>query len=159
EVHQGARVREVIFEGDRATGVKVQYDDGRQETVSAKVVVDASGQSALLGHKFNVMERDPELLKGAVWTYWKGALRDPGRDAGATLVIQTKGKKGWFWYIPLHRDIVSVGIVRAFDDLFTGGRDHETIYFDEVKDCPDVKRRIEGATRCDRFYATKDYSY
>jgi len=43
-------------------------------------------------------------------------------------VLQTKGKKGWFWYIPLHDDIVSVGIVRGFDEMFAGNRDHEAIY-------------------------------
>src|SRR5579884_3332934 len=48
EVHQPARVLEVLFEGSRAVGVRVQAEDGTQEEVRAKVVVDASGQSALL---------------------------------------------------------------------------------------------------------------
>lgn len=159
EVHEGARIREVIFEGDRATGVRVQYEDGRTEEVKAKVVVDASGQSAMIGSKFKLMEGDPQLRKGAVWTYWKGAYRDEGKNAGATLVIQTKGKKGWFWYIPLHDDIISVGIVREFDELFAGNRDHETIYTEELNDCPAVLDRVKNATRCDIYRATKDYSY
>src|ERR1700724_1155807 len=44
EVHQPARVLEVLFEGDRAAGVRVQKEDGSAEEVRAKVVVDASGQ-------------------------------------------------------------------------------------------------------------------
>jgi len=159
DVHEGVRVREVLFDGDRAVGVKVQHEDGRIEDVHAKVVVDASGQTAMIGNRFDLLEKDADLRKGAVWTYWKGAYRDIGRDEGATMVIQTGGKKGWFWYIPLHNDIVSVGIVRAFDELFEGNRDHETIYFEEVENCPEIKRRIEGATRADKFFATKDYSY
>ena len=159
DVHEGVRVREIIFEGDRAVGVRVQHDDGRDEEVRAKVVVDASGQSALIGNRFNILVKDELLKKGAVWTYWKGAYRDAGRDEGATLVVQTKGKKGWFWYIPLHNDIVSVGIVRGFDELFAGNRDHETIYNDEVNNCAEVKRRVSMGTRCDKYYATKDYSY
>jgi flavin-dependent dehydrogenase len=159
EVHEGVRVREVLFDGDRARGVKVQYEDGRQEEVPAKVVVDASGQSCLLASRFKLLVRDEQLKKGAVWTYWKGAYRDEGRDEGATLVLQTKNKRGWFWYIPLHNDIVSVGIVRAFDELFAGNRDHETIYFDELENSEETKRRVSVGTRCDRFYATKDYSY
>ena len=43
------------------------------------------------------------------------AARDDGLDEGATLVMQTEGKNGWFWYIPLHDDIVSVGVVADFD--------------------------------------------
>ena len=117
DVNEGVRVREVLFDGDRATGVIVQHEDGRQEEISAKVVVDASGQSAMLGNRFNLLVKDPDLKKGAVWTYWKGAYRDQGRDEGATLVLQTKGKEGWFWYIPLHNDIISVGIVKPFDKI------------------------------------------
>jgi flavin-dependent dehydrogenase len=159
EVNEGVRVREILFDGERATGVKVQYEDGSQEQINAKVVVDASGQSAMIGNRFKILDKDMELKKGAVWTYWKGAYRDEGRDEGATLVLQTKGKQGWFWYIPLHNDIVSVVIVRAFDVLFAGNRDHEVIYNEELHNCPEVKRRVEMGTRCDKFYATKDYSY
>ncbi len=159
KVSQATRVRQVLFDGDRATGVLVQYEDGSQEEVRAKVVVDASGQSTLIGNHFKLLEKDKQLKKGAVWTYWKGAYRDSGRDEGATIVLQTKGKKGWFWYIPLHNDIVSVGIVRAFDELFAGNREHEVIYNEELENCPEVKRRVTMGTRCDRFYATKDYSY
>lgn len=159
DVNEGVRVREVLFEGDRATGVQVQHEDGRIEDVHAKVVVDASGQSHLIGTKFGLLDPDSDLKKGAVWTYWKGAYRDSGRDEGATLVIQTKDRKGWFWYIPLHNDVLSVGIVRAFELLFAGNRDHETIYNEEVANCPEVARRVSQATKCDKFYATKDYSY
>src|SRR6188472_1674182 len=44
-VHQPARVQEVLFDGDRAVGVKVQNEAGAEETIHAQVVVDASGQS------------------------------------------------------------------------------------------------------------------
>ena len=47
DVRQPARVLEVIFEGDRAVGVKVQKEGGGSEEVRAKVVVDASGQSGM----------------------------------------------------------------------------------------------------------------
>jgi flavin-dependent dehydrogenase len=159
DAREGVRVREVLFDGDRATGVRVQYEDSTKEDVAAKVVVDASGQSAIIGNRFDLMEKDDLLKKGAVWSYFKGAYRDKGRDEGATMVIQTRGKRGWFWYIPLHNDILSVGIVRAFDELFAGNRDHETIFNEEVAGCPEIERRLANATRCDRFFATKDYSY
>src|SRR5919198_1447242 len=85
EVHQPARVLEVLFEGDRAIGVRVQKEDGSQEEVRAQVVVDASGQSALLMNRFKLRLWDPVLNKGAIWTYWEGAHRAPGQDGGATL--------------------------------------------------------------------------
>ena len=111
--------------------------------------------------RFGLREWDPALKKAALWTYWKGAYRDAGRDEGATIVIQTEGKKGWFWYIPLHDDIVSVGVVADHDYLFKnrGTKDYETIYFEEVARAPGVQPRIENATRCDIFRAQKEYTY
>jgi flavin-dependent dehydrogenase len=158
-VFEGVRVLDVIYDGDRAVGVNVQAGDGSRKAVRASVVVDASGQSTIIARKFGLLERDPQLKKGAVWTYWKGAYRDAGRDEGATMVLQTKGKKGWFWYIPLHNDIVSVGIVRGFDELFSGNRPHEEIYNEELDNSPATKDRVKNAERVAPYYATKDYSY
>src|SRR5207248_11333387 len=135
EVHPGARVLEVLFEGDRAAGVRVQKEGGAAEEVRARVVVDASGQSTMLQNRFKLRVWDPVLNKGAIWTYWEGAYRDTGRDEGATLVLQTVNKQGWWWYIPLHNNTVSVGVVAPFDYLFKGRGSHEETYQEEVERC------------------------
>jgi len=158
-VHEGVRVLDVLFDGDRAVGVKIQEADGKQREVRAKVVVDASGQSGLLQNKFKLRVWDPVLNKGAVWTYWEGAYRDTGKDEGATIVIQTPSKQGWFWYIPQHNNVVSVGVVGPFDYLFKGRGSHEQIYKEEVERCPAVQERVAKAKRVTGYFATKDYSY
>lgn len=157
--HEGIRVLEVLFDGDRAIGVRVQGDDGIVREVRSRVVVDASGQSTFLQNRFKLRLWDPVLNKGAVWTYWRGAYRDTGRDEGATLVIQTPSKQGWFWYIPLHDNIVSLGVVAPFDYLFKGRGSHEQIYTEEVERCPAVMERVAAAERVTGYFATKDYSY
>jgi flavin-dependent dehydrogenase len=159
EAHEGVHVLEVTFDGDRATGVTVQDAAGTRRQIAAKVVVDASGQAALLQNRFKLRVWDPVLNKGAIWTYWKGAYRDTGRDEGATMVLQTSDRKGWFWYIPLHDDTVSVGIVAPFDYLFKGRHGHEQTYQEEVERCPAVSSRISAATRATGYFATRDYSY
>jgi flavin-dependent dehydrogenase len=160
-VREGVRVLEVLFEGERAVGVRLQEEDGTEREVRADVVVDASGQSSLIMSRLGLREWDPVLKKAALWTYWEGAYRDTGKDEGATLVVQTRGKHGWFWYIPQHNNVVSVGIVAAHDYLFQNraDRDHEKIYFEEVEKCPGIKQRIAGATRVAPFRAAKEYSY
>src|SRR5882724_4903459 len=40
-IYQGASVQQVLFEGDRATGVEVQIADGQTNQFTAKVIVDA----------------------------------------------------------------------------------------------------------------------
>jgi flavin-dependent dehydrogenase len=158
EAHEGVHVTEVLFEGDRAVGVRIKDADGRRD-VRARVVVDASGQAAMLQNRFKLRLWDPALNKGAIWTYWKGAYRDTGRDEGATMVLQTVDKKGWFWYIPLHDDVVSVGVVAPFDYLFKGRAGHEQTYHEEVERCPAIKDRVAKAERVTGYFATRDYSY
>jgi flavin-dependent dehydrogenase len=157
--HEGVRVFDVIFEGDRAVGVTLRDDDGKLREVRAKVVVDASGQAGLIQNRLRLRVWDPILNKGAIWTYWEGAYRDTGRDEGATMVLQTADRQGWFWYIPLHNNIVSVGVVAPFDYLFKNRESHERTYQDEVERCAAVKQRVASATRVTGYFATKDYSY
>jgi flavin-dependent dehydrogenase len=160
KVLEGARVLEVLFEGQRAVGVRVKPEDGPEREVRSKVVIDASGQSTLIIDRFGLRDWDPKLKKAALWTYWKGAVRDTGKDEGATLVIQTKDKAGWFWYIPQHDDVVSVGVVADHDYLFKRGtKDMEAIYFEEVARAPGLQPRLKGATRCDGFRIQKEYTY
>jgi len=157
---EGVHVLDVVFEGDQAVGVRIKEADGTRREVRARVVVDASGQAAMLQNRFKLRLWDPVLNKGAIWTYWEGAYRDTGKDEGATMVLQTADKRGWFWYIPLHDDIVSVGVVAPFDYLFKNRKgSHEQTYHEEVEACPAVKKRIDGATRRTGYFVTRDYSY
>ena len=162
DVQQGVRVLEVLFEGERAVGVRVQDEAGGEERIErADVIVDASGQSSMIMGKLGLREWDPDLKKAAVWTYWEGAQRDTGRDEGATVVLQIQGKKGWFWYIPLHDNIVSVGAVADHTYLFKNreSKDFEAIYHEEVEKCPAVKQRISIGKRVAPYRAAKEYSY
>jgi flavin-dependent dehydrogenase len=161
KAYEGVHVLEVLFEGDRAVGVKIRDTaDGSVREVRAKVVVDASGQAAMLQNRFKLRLWDPVLNKGAIWTYWENAYRDTGRDEGATLVLQTADKSGWFWYIPLHDNTVSVGVVAPFDYLFKGRKgSHEDTYNEEVEKAPGVKERLSKATRATGYFVTRDYSY
>ena len=162
DVQQGVRVLEVLFEGDRAVGVRVQDEAGGGERIErADVIVDASGQSSLIMGRLGIRDWDPALKKAAVWTYWEGAQRDTGRDEGATVVLQIQGKAGWFWYIPLHDNIVSVGAVADYGYLFKNRdtKDFEAIYNAEVDKCPAVKERISIGKRVEPFRAAKEYSY
>jgi flavin-dependent dehydrogenase len=157
-VHEGVRVLDVLFEGERAAGVRIATEHSEKE-VRADVVVDASGQSSLLMNKFNLRVPDPVLNKGALWTYFTGAYRDQGRDEGATIVLSLQNKKGWFWYIPMHDDVVSVGVVADFHYLFKGRENHETTFAEEMENCPGLIERVSMGKKVAPVKATKDYTY
>src|SRR5688572_16926744 len=74
EVRQGWTVRDVLFDGSRVVGVRADVKDGAKgEELRATVVVDASGRDSLLSRKFGWKDRDADLNKIAVWSYYKGA--------------------------------------------------------------------------------------
>jgi flavin-dependent dehydrogenase len=160
-VYQKTQVKQVLFDGDRAVGVEVLTPDGSLQRFHAKVVVDATGQSAMLSNKFRWRMRDPKLKKAVLYTYYKGAMREPDLNGGATLVLRTEvGSNGWFWYIPLENDITSVGVVADPDYLVKGrGQDLAKIFQEEVNKCEPCRRRVEGAERIDKIYSILDYSY
>lgn len=179
DVRSATRVTDVLFDGDRAIGVQVQpgamtddretydsaeRDDRRRtpvesETVHAAVVVDASGQSSIIANRLRLRVADPRLRKSSVWTYYRGARRDPGIDEGATLVLHVQHRLGWFWYIPLPDDIVSVGVVGDIDYLLQNRGEPRQIFEEEVARCPSVAERLAVGTQFGRFYVTKDFSY
>lgn len=161
DVHEGVRVLEVLFEDGRAVGVKLVDEAGTERTVRCRVVVDAAGQSTVIQDRLGLRQWDPGLKKAAIWTYWKGAKREAGRDAGATLVLQLEGKKGWFWYIPLDGDVTSVGVVADHEYLFQGraSKDPAAVYAEEVARCPGLVPRLAEAERTEPFRVAKEYSY
>jgi flavin-dependent dehydrogenase len=163
-VRTDAQVLSVHFDGERANGVEVKLTntDGNHETrtLSAQVVVDATGQSAFLVNRLGLKCPDPLLKKGSVWSYFRGALRDAGRDEGATIILQSAEKTSWFWYIPLPDDIVSVGCTGDISYMFApGSGGPEQIFNNELARCPGMQRRLKHADRATEFLTTKDFSY
>jgi flavin-dependent dehydrogenase len=159
EVCTGIRVARVLFEGDRAVGVRAHLDNGERD-IAASVVVDASGQGALISRQLGQVELDPRLRNGAIYAYFRGAYRDAGRNAGATIVLYTPTRDGWFWFIPLADDITSVGVVSTPEYLFTGRGDQpQAILDEEIAGCPGAQRRLADAQQVSGIYVTRDFSY
>ncbi len=158
DVRQGIAVRDVVTDGGRVVGVQADTGDGGREVVHADVVIDATGRDALLSSKLGWKRRDPELNKVSIFTYFKGAKRDPGLDAGATTIAYI-AEKGWFWYIPLTDDIVSVGVVAEADYLYRHTRDIEEIFHREASQCIWIKDHIEPGTCIGPTRVTGEFSY
>ena len=86
EVREETKATGILREAGRVAGVTVAGKDGREYEVRARMTIDASGRDIFTLSKTNGRKWDPVLNKMAVWTYYRGALRDPGIDAGSTTV-------------------------------------------------------------------------
>jgi flavin-dependent dehydrogenase len=158
EVRQGVAVGDVIMDGNRVVGVRADAPGGGSQEIYAKAVVDATGRDSMLSRRFGWKERDADLNKIAVWSYFKGAKRDPGLDEGATTVAYVP-QKGWFWYIPLHSDIVSVGVVGEPSYIYRDTRDADQIFAREAKACVWIHDHIKVGKQVEPVRTTGEYSY
>lgn len=146
EVCSNSVVRTVIFENGQAVGAIATDPDGTDHKVRAKVVVDASGRSCLIGNQLGLKVDVPGLYKASLWGYFRGGLRLPGVDAGETTIFHTRGG-GWFWYIPLPEDVVSVGIVAPPEYLFARQYTKDELLAAEIANCPPLAARLASAER------------
>lgn len=159
EVIEGAEVRELIQEDGRIAGVRGVGPDGRSREWRAAMTLDCSGKGAFAATRLGWRLRDPQLNKVAVWTYYRGALRDEGIDAGATTVAMIP-HKGWFWYIPLQDDLVSVGVVADGRYLTRDGlRDPKAIFEREIPMNPWVAEHLAPGRQEGPHYLTSEYSF
>ncbi|MBL9152924.1 MAG: FAD-dependent oxidoreductase [Verrucomicrobiales bacterium] len=142
----------------RIVGVRSESRDGRQDTWFAPVTVDATGRDALMVSKNRWRSRDPMLNKVAIWTYYEDAVRDPGLDAGSTTVAYLPGK-GWFWYIPMRDNRVSVGVVAERDYLFRDTRDPAEIMAREIHENKWIESHLAPARQVGEYWVTGEYSY
>jgi flavin-dependent dehydrogenase len=158
-VHEEVRVRELLKEGDRVAGVRAQYNSGAETEYRAPITLDCSGKDSFAAVKNRWRIRDPELNKVAVWTYYRGAKRDEGIDEGATTVAFIP-QRGWFWYIPLHNDWVSVCVVAEGKYLSRDGvREPEQMFRREIGENAWIQEYLAPGKRTGPYYITHEFSY
>jgi len=158
EVIEEITARELIQQDGVVAGVKAASKDGETHEFRAPITIDATGRDAFAVTRNGWKVRDPYLNKIAVWTYYKGALRDPGLDEGATTVAYVP-EKGWFWYIPLADDIVSVGVVAEKDYLYKDAHDLPAIFHNQVKKNAWIERHLAAGVQSGPYRVTGEYSY
>ena len=170
EVLRGIRVLEVVFEGERAVGVRIANPEKRNgessapadenTIIRAKVIVDAAGQAGVLGSRFGLRQPNPKFRKTAIWGHFRGSRRDVIEGGVMTVCFRTQSNNSWFWHIPLSNDIVSIGVVGDADYFFRpGAGTPDEVFAAEVADCPAMQKRLEGTEKVAGLDVVKEYSY
>ena len=162
---RGAEVRELtpvqrLIKDDtgRTIGVEAIGPDGEKLTFSAPMTIVCSGREQVATAREGWRIKDPQLNKLAIWTYYRGAKRDPGIDEGNTTVAYVEGR-GWFWYIPMRDDIVSVGIVADKDYLFSESKDPAAILAREIGRNAWIADHLSIGEQFGEYWVTSEFSY
>jgi flavin-dependent dehydrogenase len=156
-VREETAIREVLFRGDRAEGVVARGRDGKEEEVRARVVVDASGQTAFLSSKLGTRRFDRKLRRAAIFAHYSGVQRPAGRQAGDILLPIDDGV--WYWIIPFSDGTSSVGAV--FDPEATRGPEGETLQarLDRlIARNARMPQLLAGGRQISKAYGISDYS-
>jgi len=110
-VHELSTVHEILWEEDRAVGVRwTRRDDGMPTITRARIVIDATGQSAMVGRTHGLRDPIDGLRHQAMWAHFEGAGRLPPPRAAQALFVATAQQ--WWWMFPLDARLTSVGVVQ-----------------------------------------------
>ncbi len=157
-VHQQHRVMDVAFDAEGVT-LDVAGPEQLRRGVRALAVVDASGRLGLLARKLRLRVEEPRLANIAVFAHYSGVPRPEGRRAGDIRIVG-RDDMGWFWFIPISEELMSVGVVlprRVFD---TWPRlAHEEILQRAIADTPAAAALMRDAKREWPVRVEKDFSY
>jgi flavin-dependent dehydrogenase len=159
EVIEEITVKELLREGDRVVGVRAQKKGGEVVEFRAPITLDCSGKEAFTSVRNGWRLQDPYLNKIAVWTYYKGSKREPGIDEGATTVAYVPDK-GWFWHIPQHNDMLSVGVVAEGKYLTRDGvREPEQIFKREIEQNAWIKDHLSVGQQVGQYFVISEYTH
>jgi flavin-dependent dehydrogenase len=159
EVREETAVNRLLMDGERVVGVEAtDRKTGHTYEVHAPITLDCTGKEAFASNKRGWRVPDPYLNKIAVWTYYKGSKRESDIDEGATTVAYVP-EKGWFWHIPQHNDMVSVGVVAEGKYLTRGGvKEPREIFHREVEENKWIKDHLATGTSTGEYFVTSEYS-
>jgi FADH2-dependent halogenase len=155
EVLQEARVTELIFAGDRISGVRYTHQ-GQEHAVTARFVADASGRAGIVSRALNLRKTDGHQKMGAFFKHFSGLDEryNPGVEGDTQIGVQAEG---WLWAIPVRKDVISVGAVAPTTLLRT--KRPEEIFAAYLDAQPRIRDRITGTEVQKELAGEQDFEY
>lgn len=162
---RGKATKALRAEDGTVQGAVVQLPDGSSEEIEATVVLDCSGMATFLA---NQKVTGPKYIGSydkqiAFFAHVKGALRDPGANgemaSGNTLIFYKK-KFHWSWFIPVDREIVSLGLVVPTAEFVAQKTTPEEFFRSYLPTIhPDLDRRTQDLEFVEQVHVIPNYSY
>lgn len=156
EVRQGVKVDEVLVNGDRVEGLKLNTS----ETISAQFYIDGSGTFAMFRRALGIgIDPELELRNIAVWDYWTGAEWAVEFGPDATRIQIRSLPYGWIWFIPIGSNRTSIGLVCPAEYYKDAGLSAEELYHKSLQLQPDIYKLLHRATARGEVVTCRDWSH
>lgn len=134
---------EPMWDGERLVGMLCERSEGGEYEQYARVTLD------LVGLTKPPAGASQELAVGServmVSGLYRGARREAAADEGTSLLFQTRRRDGWFRYIPLSDNVVSIGAIGDWRPEALRDEPAADVFEDLLVDCPAVAERLVDA--------------
>lgn len=159
EVREGCNVTACVFEPDAAILDIASRAEGATERLHVRAIVDATGRGGLIARKFNLRTEEPLLANIAIFSHYTNVPRLQGPRPDDIRLI-ARSDAGWFWLIPISKELTSVGVVlpKALYRTLANGSPEETLNR-TISDTPIVAELMREARREWPVRVEKDFSY
>lgn len=159
KVLQGVTVQHVLFEHDRAVGVRASVVDGWERDLRAKIIVDASGRRSILAKQLGMRKNDPNFNQFAIYSWFRGVKQPPKRLDGFTLFYFMGLNQAWAWQIPLRDGVNSMGVVIDKRDFQKTGKSYGEFFMSLVERNQTFRHAMKDAEQIRPWWIEADYSY
>ncbi len=159
KVLQGVNVHRVLFDGDRAVGVRTRVTGDWEQDIFAPVVVDASGRRCMIANQLKLKKKDPVFNQFAIYSWFRGVEPNPPGFEGFLFLHFLDLERSWAWQIPMRNGITSVGVVTDKKDFQKSGKSGEEFFGSLMKMNRSLTHVMRDAERIRPWWIEADYSY
>ena len=156
DVREACRVTSCAFEPDAAV---IDFVNGGPGRVRVQAIVDATGRQGLIARNYTLRTDEPLLANVAVFSHYRNVPRLADGCPNDIRII-AREDAGWFWFIPISDELMSVGVVlpqKAYLQLPEGSPEERFAH--ALVDTPVVVELMRDAEREWPIRGEKDVSY
>ena len=145
------------------TGVRVRTPDGKEQDLTSRLLVDATGLGCFLHHAgvAGPKKRGAYHDQVVVWSHLTNTVREtPGDGFDTNTVLTYRRPLEWAWFIPITPDITSVGVVIPTSYRKSFKEDTDAFFQRELRELnPQLECRVEGAEQIEPTIVTTGWSH
>ncbi|HEX5442035.1 MAG TPA: NAD(P)/FAD-dependent oxidoreductase [Ktedonobacterales bacterium] len=149
EMREAFTIQELVWDGDRVTGVRGHSAGGPAVVERARVVIGADGLHSLVARAVQAPTyHEKPAISCAYYSYWSGVPVE-------SFEIHLRPHRA-AWAIPTNDGLTLIGVGWPHSEFATYRSDIEGNYLKTIEQAPSLAERVHDGKREERFVGTAD---